>query len=545
MNRQPISVTTLGDMVVNVARERPDQVVVAFPEERATAQQLLEGSVRIARGLHGLGVRPRDRVAIVMPNCMDYVRAIFGASLLGAVVVTVNARYRGAELAYVVKDSEVKILLTSDVFPEVDFVGLLHGAIPELATAAEPAALALETAPNLRACVMFGSSSPDGFVDQARFDGLTATVSDDVVETAAEAVRVRDPAIMMYTSGTTAMPKGCPLSHEAIVRVGDAINARYGLTAEDAWWDPLPLFHLSLILPLAAALRAGGSFNTMIDFEANAAVEQILAERPTFLFGTFPTLNQELLGHQGFRSADLSFVKYVNQVAPPDMQRALQAAIGSATQVAAYGCTEVGGIVSMNDPTETPEQRATTCGIPWVGIGVRIVDPETWEDLPTGERGEIVVRGFGQFDGSHNAPQRNADAIEPDGWFHTGDIGSVDAEGRITYHGRTKDMLKVGGENVAALEVESYLSTHPAVRLAQVVGIPDARLTEVPAAFVEVEPGHEVTEDELITFCRGEMASFKIPRHVRFVDEWPIGATKIQKFKLRDSLLVELELGDS
>jgi fatty-acyl-CoA synthase len=305
------------------------------------------------------------------------------------------------------------------------------------------------------------------------------------------------------------------------------------------------MFHLSSILPLTAALRAGGSFHTMIDFEADAAVEQILAERPTFLFGTFPTLNQELLGHQGFRSADLSFVKYVNQVAPPDMQRALQAAIGSATQVAAYGCTEVGGIISMNDPNETPEQRATTCGIPWVGMGVRIVDPETWEDLPTGERGEIVVRGFGQFDGYHNDPQRNADAIEPDGWFHTGDIGSVDAEGRITYHGRTKDMLKVGGENVAALEVESYLSTHPAVRLAQVVGIPDARLTEVPAAFVEVEPGHEVTEDELITFCRGEMASFKIPRHVRFVDEWPIGATKIQKFKLRDSLLVELEIGDS
>ena len=173
---------------------------------------------------------------------------------------------------------------------------------------------------------------------------------------------------------------------------------------------------------------------------------------------------------------------------------------------------------------------------------MRIVDPDTWADLPTGERGEIVVRGFGQFEGYHNDPQRNAEAIEPDGWFHTGDIGSVDDEGRITYHGRTKDMLKVGGENVAALEVESYLCTHPAVRLAQVVGIPDERLTEVPAAFVEVEPGHEVTEDELIAFCRGEMASFKIPRHVRFVEAWPMGATKIQKFKLRDELLAELDL---
>ena len=148
------------------------------------------------------------------------------------------------------------------------------------------------------------------------------------------------------------------------------------------------------------------------------------------------------------------------------------------------------------------------------------------------------------FEGYHNDPQRTAEAVEPGGWFHTGDIGSVDADGRIAYHGRTKDMLKVGGENVAALEIESYLSRHPAVRLAQVVSIPDARLTEVPAAFVEVEPGHEVTEEELIAFCRGQIASFKIPRHVRFVSAWPMSATKIQKFRLREELLAELGSGD-
>jgi len=542
MKRAPLAVTTLGDMVLARAQRRPDDVAVAFTDESATAKQLLDGALHMAYGLHALGVRPRDKVAIVMPNCMDYVRAIFGAALLGAVVVTVNARYRGAELAYVVRDSGVKALLTSDILPEVDFVALLDSALPEVATAEDALALELEAAPELRACVMLGSSSPPGFVDQSLFDELAATVPAEVIEQTAEAVRVRDPAIMMYTSGTTAMPKGCPLSHEAIVRVGDAINARYGLTEEDAWWDPLPMFHLSSILPLTASLRAGGRYVTMVDFEANAAVEQILTERPSFLFGTFPTLNQELLAHEGFRSADLSFVKYVNQVAPPDLQRALQAAIGTATQVAAYGCTEVGGIISMNAASESDEQRATTCGVAWPGVEVRIVDPDTWADLPTGERGEIVVRGFGQFEGYHNDPQRNAEAIEPDGWFHTGDIGSVDDEGRITYHGRTKDMLKVGGENVAALEVESYLCTHAAVRLAQVVGIPDERLTEVPVAFVEVEPGQAVTEDELIAFCRGEMASFKIPRHVRFVEAWPMGATKIQKFKLRDEILGELNL---
>ena len=542
MNRSPLSVTTFGDMLVAAAQQRPDEVAVAFPETRATARELLDGAVHMARGLQALGIRRQDKVAIVMPNCMDYIRAMFGASLLGAVVVTVNARYRGAELAYVVADSEVSALLTSDVLPEVDFVALLHSAMPEIAEAEDPLALSLPGAPALRACVMLGSSSPAGLVDQARFDELAASVPPEAVWAAAEAVRVRDPAIMMYTSGTTAMPKGCPLSHEAIVRTGDALNERFSLTAEDAWWDPLPMFHLSSILPLTASLRAGSRFITMIDFEVEAAVKQILAERPTYLFGTFPTLNQELLGHEGFRSADLSFVRIVNQVAPPDMQRALQAALPGAAQVAAYGCTEIGGMISQNDPSETPEQRATTCGVPWPGVEVRIVDPETGQDLAPGGRGEIVARGFGQFEGYHNDPERNAEAIEPGGWFHTGDIGSVDEDGRITYHGRTKDMLKVGGENVAALEVESYLSRHPAVRLAQVVSIPDERLTEVPAAFVEVEPGHEVTEAELIAFCRGEMASFKIPRHVRFVSAWPMSATKIQKFKLREDLLAELGL---
>jgi acyl-CoA synthetase (AMP-forming)/AMP-acid ligase II len=173
---------------------------------------------------------------------------------------------------------------------------------------------------------------------------------------------------------------------------------------------------------------------------------------------------------------------------------------------------------------------------------VRIVDAETGEDVPLGEPGEIIGRGPGQFEGYHNAPERNAEAIDAIGWFHTGDVGSLDEQGCITFRGRTKDMLKVGGENVACLEIESYLATHPAVRLAQVVGIPDARLVEVPAAFVQLEPGRSATEEELIAYFRGQVASFRIPRHVRFVEQWPMSATKIQKFRLREQLVAELGL---
>ena len=541
MNRQAISVTTYGDLLVHAAQRRPDEVAVAFPDVRATASELLDRSVHMARGLHALGVRRGDKVAIVMPNCMEYLETIFGASLLGAVVVTINARYRAAELAYVAADSGVSMLLTNDLLPEVDFVALLHEALPGLAGATDPGSLALAATPALRSCVMLGASSPVGFLDRAALDARASTVSPDTISRAADTVRVRDPAIMMYTSGTTALPKGCALTHEAIVRTGDALNARFSLTEHDVWWDPLPMFHLSSILPLTAALRVGSKYVTMVDFEVDAAVRQIVEERVTYMFGTFPTLNQELLGHQGFRDADLSSVRIINQVAPPDMQRALQEALPHAVQVAAYGCTELGGIISQNDLTETPEQRATTCGVPFPGIDVRILDPDTGEDLPAGGRGEIVARGFGMFAGYHNDPERTAEALEPGGWFHTGDIGSVDEDGRITYHGRTKDMLKVGGENVAALEIESYLSRHPAVRLAQVVSIPDERLVEVPAAFVEIEPGQQVTEEELLAFCRGQIASFKIPRQVRFVPDWPMSATKIQKFRLREQLIAELE----
>jgi acyl-CoA synthetase (AMP-forming)/AMP-acid ligase II len=542
MNHRSINVTTFGDLVVEAAQRRPGDVAVAFPELRVTASELLARSVQMARGLHALGVRRGDGVAIVMPNCMEYLEAMFGASLLGAVVVTVNARFRAAELAYVAADSGVSVLLTSDVLPEVDFVRLLHEALPGLAGAGEPRALALATAPRLRACVMLGSASPPGFVDRAGFDDHAAAVPADLVAAAADSVRIRDAAIMMYTSGTTARPKGCALTHEAIVRTGDALNTRFSLTEADVWWDPLPMFHLSSILPLTAALRAGSRYATMVDFEIEAAVRQIVDERVTYMFGTFPTLNQELLGHPGFRSADLSSVRLINQVAPPDLQRALQQALPHAVQVSAYGCTELGGIISQNDPAETSEQRATTCGTPFPGIEVRIVNPETGHDLKNGMRGEVLVRGYSLFEGYYKDAEKSAQALDAGGWFHTGDIGSLDEDGRIAYHGRTKDMLKVGGENVAALEIESYLSTHPAVRLAQVVGIPDERLVEVPAAFVEIEPGQQVTEEELIAFCRGQIASFKIPRHVRFVAEWPMSATKIQKFRLREQLLSELGL---
>jgi acyl-CoA synthetase (AMP-forming)/AMP-acid ligase II len=238
---------------------------------------------------------------------------------------------------------------------------------------------------------------------------------------------------------------------------------------------------------------------------------------------------------------DVRRIKAVNNVAPPDTLVEFQNAYPDAIQVSAYGLTEATGVVSFNELTDTLEQRTTTCGRPFPGIEVRVVDPESNRPLPTEERGEIVVRGYCLFEGYYRDAEKTSESVDADGWLHTGDLGSLDTDGRIRYHGRLKDMLKVGGENVAAVEIESYLGTHPGVKLVQVVAAPDAKYVEVPAAFVELHDAVEVSEEELIDFCRDKIAAFKIPRYVRFVTEWPMSTTKIQKYRLRDQITEELE----
>jgi fatty-acyl-CoA synthase len=263
-------------------------------------------------------------------------------------------------------------------------------------------------------------------------------------------------------------------------------------------------------------------------------------EHATVSFATFPAITQALLNHPDYHRDRWRHIRLINNVAPPDTLRMMQEQMPHTVQISAYGCTECGGVVAFNDPEDTLEQRTTTSGRPFDGIELEIRDIETGESCPSGTRGEIVVRGYNLFDGYHRDPELTAAAVDADGWFHTGDIGALSEDGRVSYLGRLKDMLKVGGENVAAVEIESYLGTHPAVSIAAVVAVPDPKYVEVAAAFLELRPGHELTEQEVIDFCRSGLASFKVPRYVRFVREWPMSATKIQKYRLQEELAAEL-----
>ena len=252
-----------------------------------------------------------------------------------------------------------------------------------------------------------------------------------------------------------------------------------------------------------------------------------------------------LLNHDDFSLAKLSKVRLINNVGAPAQLKINMAAIPNATHITAYGSTEITGVASFSHPEDSDDIRAYRSGRPFNGIKVKIVNPESLAELPPGEHGEILVSGFSVLKGYYKSPEKNAEAFDEYGWFRTGDIGSVDTLGRIAYHGRIKDMLKVGGENVAAVEIESFLSQHPAVALAQVVGVPDNKLLEVAAAFIELRPNTHCSEEQLIDFCSGKIASFKIPRYIRFVKEWPMSSTKIQKYKLSEILITELALDKS
>jgi fatty-acyl-CoA synthase len=521
--------TTVGDLIVRGAVRWPDVDAIVLPGERHTYAGLLEAAERSAASLLGLGVRPGERVGIVMPSCLDFAETVFGCALVGVSAVLINSRFKSYELDYVIRDSGLVALVTTDLVSEhTDYVPLLREAT------ADPA-------PALRHLILLGEGSPEGFVDRRTFEAAGEPISPEETHAARRAVRLRQEAMLMYTSGTTANPKGCVLSHEGLVRTAIGAAERWRITSADKIWDPLPMFHMGAVFPLLAMLHEGATFLTQTHFEPGEALQLMADEGCTFAYPTFPTITQNLIHHRDFASTDLGRVRLVVDTGSPESLRRTQEHFPDAPVITLYGGTEHGGGVAFSHLDEPLEQRVTTGGRPFRGTRVRIVDPESRRELPARERGEIAVHGAGLFDGYHNDPERTAQVLQ-DGWYYTGDLGMVDEEGRITFLGRLKDMLKVGGENVAAAEIEAYLGTHPAVKIAQVVGVPDPRYVEVPAAFIELVPGSTADEAEILAFCRGRIATFKVPRYVRFVEEWPMSATKIQKFRLRDELVAELGL---
>ncbi|HET6507030.1 MAG TPA: AMP-binding protein [Baekduia sp.] len=526
----PSACWTLPDHVDQAARRWPDAEALVFGDDRVTFAAFADRTVAFARALCALGVDHGDAVGVLMPNGVDMLVAIYGAARIGAVPVPVNGRLRARELTYIIPHAGLRALVVSSGR------GHATGYVDEVSEA-----LDLAGAPALRHVVLHGDGRRDGMLPWDAFLARGDAVPDAEVERRRRRVAVTDTAMLMYTSGTTAHPKGCRMAHEPLVRLGRVFaQERFPMAAGDRQFNPLPLFHMATLLPFNACLAAGATFVGMEHFEPGPALELLARERCTVAFPAFDLIWAAMLDLPEFDAADLSALRLINVNGDRERLTAMAARTPWLTLISPYGATEGGGVIALSHADDPLELRVSSAGRPFHGIEVRISDPETGAEVAPGERGEITYRGWSLFEGYHDDPEATAAAFDADGYFRSGDLGSVDADGRLTFLGRLKDMLKVGGENVAAAEIEGLLSSHPAVAMAQVVAAPDARLREVPCAYVQLREGETADADALVAHCVGRVARFKVPRYVRFVSEWPMSGTKIQKYVLRERIAAEL-----
>ncbi|HWF52838.1 MAG TPA: AMP-binding protein [Solirubrobacteraceae bacterium] len=503
---------SVSELVDARAASTPDAPAAAFPTGESSYAELAASSLVAARKLRAAGVGPGDRVGILLREaCEPYAALGLGAMRLGAMCVAINARNKTHELAYVTEHAGLRVLLSSAEFePLLDEAGLPDG------------------------CVRIIIGDPE-------FHAGADQVSPTEVAELEGAVDRDTPALLLYTSGSTANPKGCLHTHGTMLAEGYNCLERLELTPGDRFWTPLAMFHVGGWQVLMSALAAGACFSHAGMFEADSALDQLERERVTVAMPAFELIWMSVLEHPRLSETDLSALRVVMNVGVPERLQHMQALLPHVVQLSMIGMTESCGSICMGSPGDSLYSRTHTSGRPLPGMEVRVVDPETGEECPAGVPGELLFRGVTRLAEYYRDPQTTASMIDSDGWLHTGDLVRQDEDGAIGFVNRLKDMLKVGGENASAAEIEGYLINHPAVAVAAVVGAPDSRYGEVAAAFVKTVPGMDVTEQELIDYCVGHIATYKVPRYIRFVDDYPTTATqKIKKFELRTRIECEL-----
>lgn len=539
-SRNWINVTSLGDLMDMQAEKYGNKDAVVFPEDRYTYQDIADYAQNISKVLLALGVKPGDRVGYFLQECIDTIGIIIGAAKIGAITAPINARFKTTELNQVIVHAGIKVIFTSSPEIGTDFNGLINETFPQIAESTSKH-LDFPEAPELEAIITLDNIERPGTFNLPDMTEMALTVSDETVTARQAGVRVRDTAIIMYTSGTTAMPKGAMLSHESFSRYASSVTQHMRLTNDDIFWAALPMFHIGGVAFMLASLFVGSTFIHTGNYNPDIAFQQIRDERPTVVLAAFETIWVPIVNHPNRDEDDFDSVRLIQCVGVPERLRQFQDQTPHAPILNCFGQTECCAYLSLSELDDEPELRFTKGGFPMPGMEAEVHDPETGELLPNGSIGELWYRGPNMFDGYFRDPELTAEVFDERGYFKTGDICEIDNEGRVTFVSRLKDMLKVGGENVSAAEVEGYLITHPAVALAQVVSAPDDRYVEVPAAYIQLKPDAEATEEEIIDFCKGKIATYRIPRYVRFVDDWPMSGTKIKKIVLREMIAEELK----
>lgn len=529
--------TTFWHALQRSARLWPDAEAILAGGERVSFAQLRDRVHRCAANLHRLGLRRGDHMALCMGNSARWAELLLAAGSLGAVVVPVNTRWRPPEIEYCLRQAEVALLVTQDRLLKVDFVAMLRGLLPEIDGALPGASL-----PKLRRVIVDGEEAPAGATPGRELD----RPADPGFDPARLDIQPDDVALIQYTSGTTSAPKGAMLSHDGLLRDAFHVGRRLDLRPGDRYLSQRPLFHVAgVTLSLLTSLIAGACYITTATFDAEEAVRLMREEGITHISGN-DTMFLMMLGVPRAPGERIA-LRGGWAAASGVVLRQAQERFGMPGLCTAYGQSEASPNVAMGPFDDDPAKRLAGFGVPLPGVEVRIRDGATGAVLPPGSLGEIQVRGWNVMKGYWNMPERTAEAIDAEGWLSTGDLGEMDAEGRLRFAGRLKELIRVGGENVAPAEVEDVLHGHPEVVQAQVVGVPDPRLVEVPAAYVILHRDARATPEELIAWCRERCAGFRVPRYLRLVESFDaIGMTassKVQKSKLREHALRDLGLG--
>jgi fatty-acyl-CoA synthase len=524
----PLLGETIGSQLRRTVERFTDReaLVVRAQGVRLSWRALAEESERAARALLALGVGRGERVGIWSANRYEWVVAQFAAGRAGAILVNINPAYKAAELEYCLQQSGTSVLLHAARFRQADYRALVAAAQPRC--------------PSLRATVVLDDDWA-GFL--ARGDGVPAAA---LAAREAE-LDPDDPINIQYTSGTTGFPKGATLSHHNILNNGYFVGRGLALSEADRICIPVPFYHcFGMVMGNLAALTHGACMVVPGEaFDPLAALETVAAERCTALYGV-PTMFIAELDHPRFGELDLSSLRtgiMAGSPCPVEVMRRVQAEMHMRQVTICYGMTETSPVSTQSALDDPLERRVGTVGRVHPHVEVKIVDPGSGAMVERGARGELCTRGYSVMLGYWNNPEATRTAVDAAGWMHTGDLATMDAEGYVNIVGRIKDMIIRGGENVYPREVEEFLHTHPAIAEAQVIGVPSEKYGEDVMVWCRVRPGHTVGEAELRAFCAGRIATYKIPRYWKFVDEFPMTVTgKVQKFRMRELAMAELGL---
>lgn len=530
---------TLGGILEKYAFETPDQDFIVYPDRnlRFTYSHFNERVNKLAKGLMYIGVKPGDKVGIWANNVPDWLTFMFASAKIGAVLVTINTNYKLHELEYLLQNADIHTLCLIGEYRDSDYVNMIFELVPELKI--HPRGnLKADKFTELKNVIFIGQEKHRGMYNTAELILLGSHLDDLELEEVKSTVNTHDVVNMQYTSGTTGFPKGVMLSHHNILNNGFATGECMRYTAADRLLVCVPFFHcFGCVLALCAIVTHGATMVVTENFDPLMVLASVEKEKCTALYGV-PTMFIAELNHPMFNMFDLSSLRtgiMAGALCPIETMKEVMTKMYCKDIISVYGLTETSPGMTATRTHNTPEVRATTVGFEFPNVEVKIFDPETGEECPDNVQGEICCRGYNVMKGYYKNEEATRKAIDADGWLHSGDLAVRGEDGFYRITGRIKDMIIRGGENIYPREIENFLFQLPQIEAVEVAGIPSQKYGEQVGAFIKLKKGQNLTEEEVQEYCRGNIARYKIPKYIFFVDTFPMTASgKIQKYKLKD-----------